>query len=200
MTDAGATPHEINTALSHLAKGDMPDSTNITKVIVDGYKDGVLIAGAAYLGPAASVDKVAAGGIIGAIANGSYQWFDMSQPGNENKSYDYMGTGVATITGGLAPERGIWQNVGIAAGGTMFTDGPDEWAVGISAAGAGLGGVFGKYAPVGVEMIFNNNDIPGVIYDLVGGLGTEYLGGYTKKLLNDSSEVNTHKDNEESGK
>ena len=43
-------------------------------MIVDGYKDGVLIAAAAYLGPAASIGKVIGGSVIGAIANGSYQW------------------------------------------------------------------------------------------------------------------------------
>ncbi len=60
-------------------------------MIVDGYKDGVLIAGAAYLGPAASIGKVVGGGVIAEIANGSYQWFDLNQPGNENKT----GTGRA---------------------------------------------------------------------------------------------------------
>ncbi|WP_256340546.1 adhesin [Escherichia coli] len=117
----------------------MPDSTNITKVIVDGYQDGVLIAGAWYLGPAASTGKVASSALISAIANGTYQWYDLSKPDNENKSWDYWGSASAGITGALAPGRNIWQNAGIAAGGTLFTDGPDKGAL----AGTGAGWVFG---------------------------------------------------------
>ncbi|HGU1992091.1 TPA: hypothetical protein ACM7HW_004968, partial [Escherichia coli] len=71
------------------AKGELPEGANISKVIVDGYKDGVLIAGAWYLGPAASTGKVVSGAVISAIANGTYQWYDLSKPGNENKSWDY---------------------------------------------------------------------------------------------------------------
>lgn len=77
------TPEQTQAGLDKLAKGDMPDSTNITKVIVDGYKDGVFIAGAAYLGPAATVGKVVGGAAIGEIANGTYQWLDIN---SEKKS------------------------------------------------------------------------------------------------------------------
>ncbi|EPM9474700.1 hypothetical protein ACVQZV_003913 [Escherichia coli] len=44
------TPEQTQAGLDKIAKGDMPDSINITKVIVDGYQDGVMIAGAWYLG------------------------------------------------------------------------------------------------------------------------------------------------------
>ncbi|MCE0829063.1 adhesin, partial [Buttiauxella sp. A2-C2_NF] len=121
--DNNLTPEETQAGLDKIAKGDMPESTNITKVIVDGYKDGVLIAGAAYLGPAASAGKVVGGIVIAEAANGTYQWFDLSKPGNENKTWDYLGSASAGITGALAPGRNIWQNAGIAAGGTLFTDG-----------------------------------------------------------------------------
>ncbi|WP_240152695.1 VENN motif pre-toxin domain-containing protein, partial [Erwinia amylovora] len=79
----GLTPEQKQAGLNKLAQGDMPEGANIPKVIVEAYKDGVLAAGAAYLGPAASAGKVVGGALIGAIANGSYQWLDMSQPGNE---------------------------------------------------------------------------------------------------------------------
>ncbi|WP_322874473.1 VENN motif pre-toxin domain-containing protein [Erwinia billingiae] len=134
--DAGATTEEINAALSKNAQGDLPEGANITKAIVEGYKDGVLIAGAAYLGPAASVGKVIAGATIAEIANGTYQWFDLSQSGNESNSWDYWGSASAAVTGALAPGRNIWKNVGIAAAGSVFTDGPDALAIGSSAAGA----------------------------------------------------------------
>ncbi|WP_238715525.1 adhesin, partial [Tenebrionibacter intestinalis] len=124
------TPEQTQAGLDRLAKGDLPEGANITKVIVDGYKDGVMIAGAAYLGPAASVSKVVGGAVIAEIANGTYQWYDLSKPGNENKTWDYKGSVSAGITGALAPGRGVWQNVGIATGGAVFTDGPDIGSVG----------------------------------------------------------------------
>lgn len=37
------------------------------------------------------------GGVIAEIANGTYQWFDLSQPGNENKT----GTGKAVTVQAL---------------------------------------------------------------------------------------------------
>ncbi|MEC9983181.1 adhesin, partial [Escherichia coli] len=131
------TPEQKQAGLDKLAKGELPEGANISKVIVDGYKDGVLIAGAWYLGPAASTGKVVSGAVISAIANGTYQWYDLSKPGNENKIWDYWGSASAGITGALAPGRNVWQNAGIVAGGTLFTDGLGAlvgagtgWAVG----------------------------------------------------------------------
>ena len=146
----------------------------------------MLIAGAAYLGPAATVGKAAGGAVIAEIANGSYQWFDLSQPGNENKSWDYKSSVSAGVTGALAPGRGIWQNVGIASGGALFSDGPDIGTIGIAAGGAGLGWGFGEYAP-GVVNSLTGKEVPGLIFDAIGSLGTEFLGGYTKDLLNTPS-------------
>ncbi|WP_238981772.1 hypothetical protein [[Enterobacter] lignolyticus] len=42
--DNNLSPEQTQAGLDKIAKGDMPDSTNITKVIVDGYQDGVMIA------------------------------------------------------------------------------------------------------------------------------------------------------------
>lgn len=107
------TPEQKQAGLDKIAKGELPEGANISKVIVDGYKDGVLIAGAWYLGPAASVGKVIGGGVIAEIANGTYQGFDLSQPGNENKNWDWKSSASAGITGMLAPGRTVGQNVGL---------------------------------------------------------------------------------------
>ena len=189
MAEAGAITEEINAALSKNAKGDLPEGANITKVIVDGYKDGVLIAGAGYLRPAASIGKVVAGATIAEIANGTYQWVDInseknqSLPENQQKTWDYWGSASAAVTGALAPGRNVWQNVGIAAGGAVFTDGADTGSIGIAAGGAGLGWGFGEYAP-GVVSSITGKEAPGFIFDAIGSLGIEFLGGYTKDLLN----------------
>jgi filamentous hemagglutinin len=188
MIDAGATTEVINTALSKNAKGDLPEGANITKAIVEGYKDGVLIAGAAYLGPAASIGKVIAGATIAEIANGTYQWFDLSQPGNENNSWDYWGSASAAVTGALAPGRDIWKNVGIAAAGSVFTDGPDALAVGSSAAGAWAGGIFGQYMP-GVVNSVTGKELPNIVYDFWGSVASEFATGFAKDINGASSEA-----------
>ncbi|WP_448196031.1 hemagglutinin repeat-containing protein [Raoultella planticola] len=203
--DKNLTPEQTQAGLDKLAKGDLPEGANITKVIVDGYKDGVLIAGAAYLGPAASVGKVVGGAAIAEIANGTYQWFDInseknqSLPENQQKTWDYKGSISAGITGALAPGRGIWQNAGLAAGGAIFSDGADMSSVGIATTGALLGGNFGKYAP-GVINSITGKEVPGFIFDTVGSLGTEFLGGYTKELLNKPVQKNTSKQDYEGEK
>lgn len=110
-------------------------------------KDGVMIAGAAYLGPAASIVKAVGGAVIGEIANGSYQWYDLSRPGHENKSWDYRSSMSAGITGALAPGRNVWQNAGIVAGGTFFTDGLDKNALTGSGFSWAVGGVVSVIAP-----------------------------------------------------
>lgn len=188
MAEAGSTAEEINAALSKNAKGDLPEGENITKVIVEGYKDGVLIAGAAYLGPAATADKVIAGSAIGAIANGIYQWLDInseknqSLPENERKTWDYWSSTSAAITGGLAPGRELWQNVGIAAGSAVFTDGANVGAVGSAAAGAWAGGMFGEYAPGVVNSVIGK-ELPGFIYDIGGAFASEAATDVGKSVI-----------------
>ncbi|MGX5012720.1 hypothetical protein ACWKX5_15795 [Enterobacter asburiae] len=83
--------------IGKIYNGDLPEGANITKAIVEGYQNGVMIAGAWYLGPAASIGKVIGGGVIAEIANGSYQWFDLSQPGNENKTWDWKNSASSEI-------------------------------------------------------------------------------------------------------
>lgn len=113
-------------------------------------KSGALILGAAYLGPVASVGSVATGSTISVLANGTYQWYDLSQPGNENKSWDYWASTSAALTGALSPGRGIWENTSIAIGATLITDGVDGGALSGTTIGSLAGGVVGKYIPVGV--------------------------------------------------
>ncbi|EMW5211357.1 hemagglutinin repeat-containing protein, partial [Escherichia coli] len=175
------TPEQKQAGLDKLAKGELPDGANISKVIVDGYKDGVLIAGAWYLGPAASVGKVIGGGVIAEIANGTYQWFDLSQSGNENKNWDWKSSASAGITGMLAPGRTVGQNVGIAMGSAFFTDGPNAGAIGGAAAGAWAGGLFGEYAP-GIVNSVTGKEIPGFVYDYWGGVASEFSSGFIKDL------------------
>lgn len=83
----------------------------------------MLIAVAAYIVTAASIGKIVASVKIVEIANDTYQWFDInskknqSLPENQRKIWDYYwGSASAAATGALAPCRGVWQNVGIAAG------------------------------------------------------------------------------------
>ena len=173
--DNHLTPEQTQVGLDKLAKGDLPEGANITKAIVEGYQDGVMIAGAWYLGPAASVGKVVGGGVIAEIANGSYQWFDLSRPGNENKSWDYKSSVSSGISGMLAPGRTVWQNVGIAAGSAFFTDGPDTGSIGGAAIGAWFGGKFGEFAP-----------FPGEVNDLIGGIGGEVISNKIKDKVSES--------------
>ena len=181
--DNNLTPEQTQAGLDKLAKGDLTDGANIAKVIVDGYKDGVLIAGAVYLGPAASVGKAVGGAVIAEIANGTYQWFDLSQPGNENKGWDYKSSVSSGISGMLTPGRTVWQNVGIAVGSAFFTDGPDTGSIGGAAAGAWAGGMFGEYAP-GIVNSLTGKEVPGFIFDATGSFGSEILGGYVKDAVN----------------
>lgn len=169
----GLSVEEKQAGLDKLAKGDLPEGANITKVIVEGYQDGVMIGAAWYLGPAASVGKVVGGGVIAEIANGGYQWFSLSQPSNENKSWDYKSSISAGVGGMLAPGRNTWQNVGIAMGGAFFTDGPDTGSLIGSALGSWAGGKFGELAP-----------FPGEVNDLIGGLGGELIGDKVKDKVN----------------
>ena len=160
----------------------MPEGANITKAIVEGYKDGVLVAGATYLGPAASLGQFVAGAAIGSAANTGYQFYEMSNEGNENKAFDYWSAAAAGATGSLAPGRGLWTNVGIALGGTAFTDGPDPVALSGAAVGSGLGGAFGKYAPHIVEKVIGGHFVPGLTYDIGSGAVFEFTYGFIKNI------------------
>ncbi|MFP9432674.1 adhesin [Enterobacter sp. LM3] len=180
--DNNLTPEETQAGLNRIAKGDLPDGANITKVIVNGYKDGVLIAGAAYLGPAASVGKVVGGAVISEIANGTYQWYDLSKPGNENKNWDYWGSVSAGITGALAPGRNVWQNAGIVVGETLFTDGPDKGALTGTGASWAFGTVAGVVAPPVLNPVLGSSS--DFVSDVIGSVGGEFIGNKVKDKIN----------------
>ncbi|WP_051937091.1 hypothetical protein [Erwinia sp. 9145] len=175
-----ATPEQIKYASDKLVTGELPEGANITKAIVDGYKDGVLIAGAAYLGPAASIGKVVAGATIAEIANGTYQWFDInseknqSLPENQQKTWEYWGSASSAVTGALAPRRSVLPNVGIAAGGAVFTDGADTVAAGI-------------------EKIMGDNKSPDIVYDYWGGVASEFSSGFIKEIGKPKSDMEDKK-------
>ena len=177
------TDEQRQHATDKLLTGTMPEGQDISKAIVDGYTDGVLLGGAWYLGPAATVGKVVVGATLGGSANSAYQWYDLSLSGNENKSYDYWSTTGAVITGALAPGRDIGTNVGIAVGGSIFSDGANIGSMGGAAIGAGLGGAFGKYAPELLDPILGNAS--GLTSDIVGSAGGEYIGNKLKDKINE---------------
>ncbi|MDR4899301.1 VENN motif pre-toxin domain-containing protein, partial [Yersinia kristensenii] len=172
--DNNLSPEQTLAGLNSLAKGELPEGANIAKVIVGGYQDGVLIAGAWYLGPAATVGKVVAGSIIAEIANGSYQWYDLNQPGNANKTWDYWSSASAAITGGLAPGRDIGMNTGIALGGSILSDGLNAGGQFGAGTGAFVGGIFGMYAP-----------FPGEMNDIFSSVGSEIISNKIKESVNE---------------
>uniref|UniRef100_UPI00398B073C hemagglutinin repeat-containing protein n=1 Tax=Enterobacter kobei TaxID=208224 RepID=UPI00398B073C len=179
----GLSPKEKQAGLEKLANGDLPEGANIAKAIVEGYQDGVMIAGAWYLGPAASVGNVVSGAIIGEIANGSYQWFDLSRPGNENKNWDYKGSISAGATGALAPGRGIWANAGIALGGSLFTDGLDKGALTGTGAGWAFGTAVNIIAPPVFSPVLGPSAAP--VGDIIGTVGGEFISNLVKDEINE---------------
>jgi len=122
------------------------------------------------------------------LANGTYQWFDInnaisqSLPVNQQKTWDYWGSASAAVTGALAPGRGVWQNVGIASGGAVFTDGADIGVVGSTAAGAWVGGQFGELAPCIVNSVIGK-ELPGFIYDVGGAFASEAATDAGKSII-----------------
>jgi len=179
------TPEEIKSVSNKQVTGDLPEGANITKVVVNGYKDGALILAAGYLGPAASAGQVAAGATIATAANGIFQWFDINSaqnqglPVNQQKTWDYWGSASAAVTGALAPGREFLPNLGIALGGTVFTDGPDAKALGITAGVATVGGLYSYMLPLGVSK-FTDKKVPSFFIDATSALGSEYLSGSLK--------------------
>lgn len=108
------------------------------------------------------------------MANGGYQWFDLSRHGNENKTWDYKASVSSGITGMLALGRSIGQNVGIAAGGAFFTDGPDSGSIGGAIISSWAGGKFSEIAPY-----------PGEVNHLISGLGGEFTSNKIKDKVNE---------------
>ena len=103
---------------------------------------------------------------------------------NKNEAFDYWSAAAAGVTGSLAPGCGLWTKVGIALGGTAFTDGPNPIALSGAGVASGLSGAFGKFAPIGVDKIIDDNSVPGLAYDIIGAGDFEFINGFVKDGLN----------------
>ena len=148
--DNNLTPEETLAGLNKIAKGDMPDSTNITKVIVDGSSKGVMIVGALYMAPEVAIAKGISGALFSGGINTAYQYVNM-KPGED---FSYYNTATAAATGYLAPCYNIPTNIFISSGGAFLADGADTASLGGAVVGSLTGGVVGKYAPAILRPIF----------------------------------------------
>ena len=168
------TQEETQAGVDKIAKGDMPGSTNITKVMVDGSSNMAFAFAAWELGLAASVGKAVVGGVTSAAVNGGFQWYGLNQPGSEDQSWDYKGSASSFITGGLAPGRKVTVNTAIALGGSVFSDGANIKSQAGTALGAYVGGYVGEYFPVILRPVLGSSATA------VGDIG----GGFVSELIN----------------
>ncbi|WP_167352639.1 hemagglutinin repeat-containing protein [Kosakonia oryzendophytica] len=120
-----ATDEQIRAGSAQLAKGDMPEGTNITKVVVDGSVDGALIFGGWSYGLSVSAGKAIGSGVISSGVDAITQWYDLNQPGNEKMTWNYKSTFSSFVEGTLGAGRNKLSNAGIALGGSIFVDGID---------------------------------------------------------------------------
>lgn len=178
---AEAKMADVNKGLEPIIK--KADEEAKKETLKETLKTSTYIVGAAYFGPAAAVESVFAGSSISTMANAAYQWYDLSRPGNENKSWDYWGSANAAVTGALAPGRGIKENIGIAIGSSLILDDFSIDKAGVSGVGAALGGAYGKYMPGLSNKILKGDKIPGFVFETTGSLGGEFFTGYSNKLL-----------------
>ncbi|MGP6472806.1 hemagglutinin repeat-containing protein [Rahnella aceris] len=180
--DNNLSPEQTQAGLDKIAKGDLPEGANITKAIVEGYQDGVFMAGAFYLGPTIAIGKGIAGAVIGGGANSAFQYMNMA-PGSE---FSYYSAAVAAGAGYLAPGYKIGGNTLINMGGAFMTDGPSLSGQGGAIAGSVFGGGFGKYAPDLLAPYAGSAS--GVLGDIGGALTFESINDRAKQILkNDES-------------
>lgn len=180
--DNNLTPEETQAGLDKIAKGDMPDSTNITKVIVDGYKDGALIAGAWYIGPEVALGKALVGGAVSSGVNSYFQWEHLNQPENANETWSYKSSAASFATGMLAPGRSVYTNFGIGMASSVFTDGANVNAQSEALVGGLAGGAFSILVPMGVNK-YIGKEIPGIIYDIGSGFASGTASDVTHEYL-----------------
>ena len=178
MVQEGKSAEEINAALKDFSQGDLPEGANITKAIVEGYQDGVFIAGAFYLAPEIALAKGITGAVIGGGANSAFQYMNMA-PGGE---FSYYSAAVATGAGYLAPGYKIGGNTLINMGGAFMTDGPSLSGQGGAIAGSVFGGGFGKYAPDLIAPYAGNAS------GFIGDIGGAFTFEYFNKKMKDSME------------
>ncbi|WP_246862564.1 hypothetical protein [Pantoea sp. SO10] len=97
--DKSLPPEQTKAGMDKIVTGDLPEGANIPKAIVEGYQDGVFMAGALYLGSIVTIGKGIAGAIIGGGANSAFQYMNM----DSNSEFSYYGVAVAAGAGYLAP-------------------------------------------------------------------------------------------------
>ncbi|HHW4402794.1 TPA: DUF637 domain-containing protein [Aeromonas hydrophila] len=139
---AEAKMADVNRGLEPIIK--KADEEAKKETLKETLKTSAYIVGAVYLGPAAAVESVLSGSSISTMANVAYQWYDLSQPGNENKSWDYWGSANSAVTGALAPGRGIKGNIGIAIGLSLISDDFSIDKAGVSGGGLPWGAHMGS--------------------------------------------------------
>ena len=176
-TDNNLTPEQNQSGLDKLAKGDLPEGANITKSIVEGYQDGVFIAGAFYLAPQIAIAKGITGSVIGGGVNSAFQYINMA-PGDE---FNYYSAAVAAGAGYLAPGYRIGGNTLINMGGAFMTDGPDLSSQAGAISGSLAGGYYGKYASVLVGKF--GKELPGFVYEISCSYISEYGNDATTDLI-----------------
>ena len=176
--DNNLSPEQIQAGLDRIAKGDLPEGANITKAIVEGYQDGVFMAGAFYLGPTIAIGKGITGAVIGGGANSAFQYMNMA-PGSE---FSYYSAAVAAGAGYLTPGYKIGGNTLINMGGAFMTDGPSLSAQSGAIAGSVFGGGFGKYAPDLLAPYAGNAS------GFIGDIGGAFTFEYFNKKMKDSME------------
>ena len=177
--DNNLTPEQKQAGLDKLAKGDLPEGANIPKAIVEGYQDGVFMAGALYLGPTVAIGKGIAGAVIAGGANSAFQYMSMAPDGE----FSYYSAAVAAGAGYLSPAYGIGGNALINMGGAFMTDGTNLSAQGGAVAGSLAGGAFGKYAPSLLAPYAGGAS--GVLGDLGAALTFESVNDRMKNIINE---------------
>lgn len=75
-----------------------------------------------------------------------------------------------------------WQNAGISAGGTLFTDGLDKGALAGSGAGWAFGATVGSLSPHVLEPVLGIGS--GFVSDVIGSVGSEFFGIKIKDKIN----------------
>lgn len=144
--------------------------------------------GAGYLAPVATIGKVVGGVVIAEIANGTYQWFDinseqnLSLPVSQQKTWDYKSSLSVGVTAALTAGRSPLAGLGIAYGGTLFTDGADPGAFAGTTSGWIFGSLVNVVAPPLLSPVLGPGSAP--IGDIIGSVGGEFIGNAVKDEVN----------------
>ncbi len=159
-----------------------------TKLLLNGYQEGVFIADVFYLSPQIAIAKGIIGAVIRGGANSAFQYMNMA-PDSEFSYYS------ATVVAGgyLAPGYNISGNTLINMGGAFMTDEPRLFGQGSTIAGSLAGETFGKYAPDLLAPYAGSAS--GVLGDIGVALAFESINDRAKNIV-DKKEENNEKKND----